>query len=491
MLPCQGRRLLERGGTRRPARRGCCGGRPMPAAPAGRRSGGMLALPSPRGIRTPGSVALSLPDGASRTPWLVRKVLGSPSSNCAAGADPEHLGRCGGSISWSNCWCKTQTQAPWPQKEVYGVPTRPPRSRLQQGLREHIASVTAGGLVRPQPREDQIPAGSQHSGEVLMLEGRAAAPSSHPCPIPCSAAADHSVLMPPSGGGNSPGAEGKSLPGRRRDGGGGGGSTCSHSPRGYVPKGAGHRAQRGGCRGTGRMARAGRAAWGKPGTGRGGAGASHPAVLVLLSPPVAHLEQKFRGCPGTGAVPGCRRESSAAASRGDAACRCPSPLPLSPARYWHRPRHATWKKLLTQLWDKASQQQCVVPTAGFTFPVLPMALEPGVRSLQPLAGGSAREAGGSGSMAAGGLEALGLPRRDSCQTSAAGGGWLQPSSGGENNRGGRFVCGSARPARLPFGGGGPRCGRVEQHAALGRSRGDPGTLVSPVLPPARHGGDAG
>lgn len=46
----------------------------------------------------------------------------------------------------------------------------------------------------------------------------------------------------------------------------------------------------------------------------------------------------------------------------------------------------------------------MVSTAVFTFPVLTMALQPGARSLQALAHGlgTAREAGGSGSMAAGG-----------------------------------------------------------------------------------------
>lgn len=123
-------------------------------------------------------------------------------------------------------------------------------------------------------------------------------------------------------------------------------------------------------------------------------------------------------------MPGCQRESSAAASRADAACRCPSPSLPSPACCWHRPRHSAVKKLLAQLWDKPSQQQYVVPTAGFTFPVLTMALQPGARSLQPLACGlgTAGEAGGSGSMAARGLEAPGFPPPDSCQTSAAGGG---------------------------------------------------------------------
>lgn len=168
----------------------------------------------------------------------------------------------------------------------------------------------------------------------------------------------------------------KSLPGRGRDGDAGGGSTCTYSPGGAGALGeGGSLLQRtlgtmsGGeaaidagqllreNRGWGRVVRAGRAAeaaaWRKPGTG--GARASRPAELVLLSPPVAHLEQKFRGCPGTDATSGCQRVSSAAASRGDAACCCLSPSPPFLAHCWHHPHHSA-RKNLPRLWDKPSQQ---------------------------------------------------------------------------------------------------------------------------------------
>lgn len=73
----------------------------------------------------------------------------------------------------------------------------------------------------------------------------------------------------------------------------------------------------------------------------------------------------------------------------------------------------------------------MVPTAAFTFPVLswgPAAWHKVSAALARGSGGT-REAGGSGSMGAGELEAPPVP--DCCQTSAAGGGWLQLGSGGK------------------------------------------------------------
>lgn len=313
------------------------------------------------------------------------------------------------------------------------------------------------GSSFPSLGAEQIPAGSEHLEGLLMQEGTAAALGGHPSPLPCSAPASHCVSLSPLGGGQwARGifAGGKSWPERGRDGDAGGGSSHSHSSGGVgaLGEGGGGGPCSKGCwapcpagrllsnpSSTGGITRAGAERRGlselrrqqRGGSlGAGGAGASRLAELVLLAPPVAHLEQKFRGCPSIDAVPGCHRESSAAASRGDAACCCPSPSPPSPARRWHRPHHSAWKKLLAWLWDKLSQQQCVVPTSGFTFP-WPCSLA--WKSRQPPASGSgtAGEGGGSGSMAARGLEAPGLLLPDSCQTSAAGGSQLQPSSGGK------------------------------------------------------------
>lgn len=127
----------------------------------------------------------------------------------------------------------------------------------------------------------------------------------------------------------------KPCPGTGRDGSAGGGrapslgaaghsGTGTPTPKvlGTVPSreaaaGAGHS-------GWGRAARAG--SLGKPGAQR--AGASRLAELVLLLLPVAHQEQRFRGCPGVDARPGCQREAALL-------------LPELPAtvlpRCWHHP----------------------------------------------------------------------------------------------------------------------------------------------------------
>lgn len=206
------------------------------------------------------------------------------------------------------------------------------------------------GLSFSRPRDEQIPVGLEHSGGLLVPEGRAAALSSHPSALLCSAAAGHRVPTSLLDGGQwarGISAGGKSLSGRGRDVEGAAPTTIARGCRGTrggavpTPRGAGHCPQRGGgcqtrtapagAQGLGRRA-LGSCGGGVGGARRRGAGASRPAELVLLSPPVAHPEQKFRGCPGTDATPGCQRESGTAASQGNAACRCPGPSLSSPTR---------------------------------------------------------------------------------------------------------------------------------------------------------------
>lgn len=238
-----------------------------------------------------------------------------------------------------------------------------------------------GRWARPSPASarSKSPRGWSTRGEHSYAGGESSS-TQRPSVSPSLLGSSGSLCAPvPFGGGNGPGAflQGPNLClGEEGMGMLGGGSTCTYSPGGTGALGEGgsllQRAlgtMSGGeaaieagqllreNRGWGRVARAGRAAeaaaWRKPDTG--GAGASRPAELVLLSPPVAHLEQKFRGCPGTDATSGCQRVSSAAASRGDAACCRLSPSPPFLAHCWHHPHHSAWKNL-SRLRDKPSQQ---------------------------------------------------------------------------------------------------------------------------------------
>lgn len=110
-----------------------------------------------------------------------------------------------------------------------------------------------------------------------------------------------------------------------------------------------------------------------------------------------------------------------------------------------------------------------------------MALQPPAHGL-----GTAREAVGSGSTEAEGLEAPGLLPQDSCQTSAAGGGWLQPGSGGKTTEEGGSCKGQPAQHVCHLGWGGPDpagWSRTLPSDGLARA---PDTLSSPVLPLARH-----
>lgn len=176
--------------------------------------------------------------------------------------------------------------------------------------------------------------------------------------------------------------------------------------------------------GWGRAARAG--SLGKPGAPR--AGASRLAELVLLLLPVAHLEQRFRGCPGIDARPGCQREAAQLLARAvlpaaaRAPCRCPATL-LAPSL------SLCMKILLGQIWDKPSRQHYMVPTAAFTFPVLSCGPAAWHKVSAAPARGSGDSQGGWRQWQRGGRGAGSAwpPVPDSCQTSAAGGSCSRPA----------------------------------------------------------------
>lgn len=230
--------------------------------------------------------------------------------------------------------------------------------------------------------------------------------------------------------------------------------------------------------GWGRAARAG--SLGKPGAPR--AGASRLAELVLLLLPVAHLEQGFRGCPGIDARPGCQREAAQLLARAvlpaaaRAPCRCPATL-LAPSL------SLCMKILLGQIWDKPSRQHYMVPTAAFTFPVLSCGPAAWHKVSAAPARGSGDSQGGWWQWQRGGRGAGSAwpPAPDSCQTSAAGGSWLPPGSGGKTTEQEGSREGQPAQHGLPFGVGDP------DPAGWSSLGGAPGPLGSPMQPPAWNG----
>lgn len=345
------------------------------------------------------------------------------------------------------------------------------------------ASADTGPKHKPRGPRGRL-TGSQTTPCTPDCGGVSRSTSQTSRPVGLLAAVCHCVPLSPLGGGQRArgiSAGGKSLPGRGSDGDAGGGSAHSHSLGGAGAFGEG-------VSPLPRMRRTRAAPAGAHGLGQGGQGWASCGGSSMgeawhwgswgLSPSRACFT--FSSCctPRTKVqrLPwdGCHARLPEGKQRCCQPGRCclplPSPLLLYPARCWHRPHHSAWKQLFARLWDEPSQQQYGAPTAGFMFPVLTMALQPGTRSLQPLARGSGTpgEAGDSGSVAARGLEVPGLPPPDSGQTSAAGRGWLQTGSGGKTAEEGGSCEGQPAQHACHLGWGTP-IGRVERYAALRRS----------------------
>lgn len=156
--------------------------------------------------------------------------------------------------------------------------------------------------------------------------------------------------------------------------------------------------------------------------------ASLPSELVLLLPPVAHLEQKFRGCPGVDAAP-VPRAGSQAVSRTQ---RGPPP-PCCGEGTSTAGGHGFGGDGLQSTWCCAAR-----PSDG------------GQDAAGPWGGGG----GGDG-----GWKCCWPPASAPCQTSAAGGGWLQPGSGGKTSEEGGSRAVSPLRAPSARGGSAPRaCG---------------------------------